>query len=846
MAVLLANCEDYVSGAFSWVALSAEKSIEESLEQFVWRLRPASNQTAALMAAGRHSTKPQYSGTQQHDGFRPLPLRLWVKLAVSGTILAVMVIESILLHRSYTNDGLCNNTAITSNISAFMPTVVILLLGYACSGIDSSVRTMTPYNALSTKRSAVGSPLLFNLRDVPSIWMPFRAVKNHFGSAVLASSFAILLVPPLKIITAGLYRVSLVQVEEPIRTELDVSLMDNLIGALKYVDHELDSDPKWGLGPNAISQSASQYAEWALDPHFNIPTRSGILENLVFSNITALSGFVGDEESISGGEITVRVPAIAVDVECNTAAVALYGNYRNCSESGQPWIKFNFACSTEDCDSTINGTSPTLSTLSIESKSEHCSWKIAQSRFAGKTYVDSDFGYQVLLTDWGDAVGHVANKTEIPISFQNGPFPNPPIDAAIWPEAFNYTLAYNTTEPVNVEYVLLEPVMFNISLPELRAVKCYSNLSRITVETTFTRKKDTGWNNTMLSSWSPLQYDTLSIKYETQYDGSKFPYWLAPYAGEKAWIKEAQTPDEAQAVFKDSLWPQKGTSGYFFELLASYGEYKLGNLSSILDPGTFVEASTAMYTAYTVNLLTELRPFAMNVSTDVRNKTQTFEGKVVYHSARITQDFVTTIASECLLLVMLLCFTWVSFRFPNNAILPQNPGSIAARASLLAHSHLVERLREGSIRSVKEAEHIWQEKAGLGWWPSRRSSLGKITHPVEEVAESDSGESGSGHSEETDNDAGAVVIEAGNERIESEGIENEEIGNGEDGRVESAREAERLLDHTGEQPDTRPSDEEATLNGEDSVEHGLRWGIDIGEGMIKGSWRQPPESDRRV
>lgn len=379
----------------------------------------------------------------------------------------------------------------------------------------------------------------------------------------------------------------------------------------------------------------------------------------------------------------------------------------------------------------------------------------------------------------------------------------------------------------------------------------------------------------ILSSWSPKQYDAMSLKRETQYERSKSPYWLSPYAEVRAGWPTRENPDEDSVAFGDSLWPLKGRSGSFFELLASYGEYKLGNISSILDLDDLVEASTAMYTAYTVNLLTGLRPFAMNASTDGRSNTQMIEAKVVYPSARITQDFATTIASECLLLVMFLCFTWVSFRFPSHVLLPQNPGSIAARASLLAHSRLVERLRDGNIRSVREAEHIWREKAGLGWWPSRKVSVEETTPAVEDGVGSDTSESWAERNVGRDIRGEEVINEVGIERIERGEVEidrrdagfgaDDELGDrssalqtrvvddtietfrGEqDDRVESVREAERLLDHTSEQPDTRPSDEEATLNDEDSVEHGLRWGIDIGEGMIKGSWRQPPASDSRV
>lgn len=217
-----------------------------------------------------------------------------------------------------------------------------------------------------------------------------------------------------------------------------------MIGAL----NNTDLLQAYSLEPNEIIHSASRYAEWALNPDFNVPVRLGILDNLVFSNITALSGFTGDEGSLSTGEITARVPAIAVDVECNTAPVALYGSYQNCSASNQSYIMFDFACNTDICNSTINGTSPMLPWLSKGSRSEQCSWENSASRFVGSTYVDTDLGYQVLLVDWGDAIGYVANKTHMPFSLGH-----------------RYDLSTNSL-PANIQKVLLEPGMLNVSLPE--------------------------------------------------------------------------------------------------------------------------------------------------------------------------------------------------------------------------------------------------------------------------------------------------------------------------------------------------------------------------------------------
>lgn len=749
-AVVLASSAKSVERAFAREVVSSDNHMQHALGTKVWRLQPSANGSVMLEATKRDQSGPlnpvpsNSPGTHNHEGYRPLPLRIWAKWGVVTAILITMAVLVVLMALSNAHDGICRSTTATSNAFAFVPTVILLLLGYACSGIDGTVRTMAPYKSLWKGSAGKKQPLLFNLRDAPSIWAPLRAIKNGLGIAVAASSFAILLIPAIKIVAAGLYNVKLVQTSHTVQPLIDMSFVDHLQDTFSLpVDRSAESysyitaeQSNFTLDIDANVQSASQYTEWTMNPDFDIPVRSGILENLVFSNLTSIGNFELGGADLSSGEITVNVPAVSVEVTCKYADLGFSAYYQNCTR-GEPYFTFYAHCETAACNSTMNVTTDSGGYFLDGDSAAPCN--NGSNRFQGKTYIRYDMGYQVLLGDFQSVQGYITNTTFM-----------------------------NDTETLPVD-----ASMFNItSLPSVYATVCYSNLTRVTVDTTFSRRSSsssTTSTNTTSSSWNPIRFDPNSIRPTSPI--TDLPYWLAPLAKDKAWDhfnQYDQATDTPGLLDSPTLWPTRGSSTSFFELLASHAQYKRGNLTSLLDAHTFVAAAEAVYTSYTTNMLTQLRPWARNASGYAAPTP--LAGRIVFPEARIHQDFTSTVALEVCLGVMAVCFTWVALRFPSEAVLPRNPGSIASSASLVAGSALVEGLRREGVGSVGETEVWRRERAGLGWWPVRK----------DEGAEgAGSGMEGGGEEEEWD-----------------------EVGVGE--------------------------------------KAGLRWGVDVGEGMVRGSWKEPP------
>ncbi|KAL0265319.1 hypothetical protein SLS55_001284 [Diplodia seriata] len=636
-AVVLASSARSVEKTFAREAVSSDSSMEHVLATKAWRLQAGANGSLVLEASRRDQHEPLHPvpshapGTNNHEGFHPMALQAWAKIGVIAATVIVMAALAVLMALSHAHHGICRETPIVSDAFAFVPTVVLLLLGYACSGLDGAVRTMAPYKSLWKGSSGKKQPLLFNFRDYPSLMAPFRAMRNGLGLAVAASSAVVLIIPAIKIVTAGLYTVTIVQTTYNMQPLVDTSLVDHLEDTFTLAldqsseSYSYVSSEGWNntMDLDANVQTASQFTEWTMNPDFNIPVRAGILDNLVFSNLTGVGDFANaDGLDVSAGEITVNVPAIAVAVTCTAVDLVPQAYYSNCS-NGQPYFEFTAVCGSAACNETLNITATSATSVGPYGYSQ-ANCRNATNRFQGSTGIDYAGKYIVSLADFGPVATYLTNST-----------------------AFS-----------NVSQ-LLEPGMLNTTdgrLPSFHTVSCHSNFTRVTVDATFSRKSTTlstssspnSTNTTTTTSWNPISYDPASLT--TLSPIADPPYWLAPLAKTKAgdhYNQYDQSSDTPGLLDSPSLWPTRGSSTSFFELLAAFADHELHNLSALLDDAALAPAAAAVYTSFATNMLTELRPWALNASSVAGEKPGVREGgRVKVPQSRVSQDLASTLALE--------------------------------------------------------------------------------------------------------------------------------------------------------------------------------------------------------
>lgn len=253
-----------------------------------------------------------------------------------------MVSLAVLLRFSIRNDGFPAATSTTSVVWSFVPTSILVILGYCLSSIDSALTRFAPYLAL--RKTSEARSMLFSPNSLV-LTMPFRALLLFDSASLAISSFTTLFYPAVNIVAASLYTpVGSFQTKE-VQMTVENSLMQNLEGMYEEFPYTSSG------GMNAMIERASQFAERTLIPQFGVPQRPGILQNLAFDNLTGLE-IETDRASSLDDRLAVRLPSIAVNVTC-----AYFG-----TEHFQPFVSnfgggeylFSMQCTTKSCNSTID------------------------------------------------------------------------------------------------------------------------------------------------------------------------------------------------------------------------------------------------------------------------------------------------------------------------------------------------------------------------------------------------------------------------------------------------------------------------------------------------------------
>ncbi|KAF2143122.1 uncharacterized protein K452DRAFT_346847 [Aplosporella prunicola CBS 121167] len=518
--------------------------------------------------------------------------------------------------------------------------------------------------------------------------MLFKSPKeagSKFGFALVATAFATLLFPLIKVVAAGLFHDSTSTTSALVALQLDSSLVENLW----LLDYHFDNRPyvEW----------ASQLAEWTITPDLNVAERPGILDNLVISNLTEWSPTTAAASNkTTGYEIEARVPALAVDVACEPISPHEFEVFAFRNNDCNDTISFDFRWSSSHCLSTLNITEANQISHGINTFLENefffssqCS-KGAPPSYYGSCHMDV-FGTTSTIVVFLEDFSSISGPFEAITEFKNN------------------TIVNSDT--------------FNVSVPTLRGLSCKENITTVEVNVKFKQPTslDISGNITSLP-WTPVSYNRESITHITGVNTTgRFPMYMAP---KSSTTSNSMGANLLAMLNSSSLWPTTTSSSNFFELLAAYAEYKLNNHTALLDVNDLAKAAEEMYVAVTRELLTERRSFALDIANATNTKNMT--GTMRHHQTRTKQDLRTTIILEVLTTV-LFCLLWIMFRFPSRSILPKAPDSIAARLSFLANSALVRHLKEENISSIKKTD-IWKEKTGLGWWPIQDRS--NHEHPI--------------------------------------------------------------------------------------------------------------------
>lgn len=237
------------------------------------------NCTAMTVQKSRKDTEKDIqrilAGTSKSsEWWRPVAVRLWFRIWTLTVSLGVMIALEVMLQLSARESGLGN-----VNLGGYLkytwtllPTFVLALIGLLFGMVDSTARTLHPFQLLRKGRANMAD-ILYDPSRQTSLTAVFHAAwKRHF--ALLWAILPGLLAPILTIIVSGLYTVVLVpwtyhtelQLKDRFRAEnLTLNSLNNVEGdsgeawtnfALTQISNL--SYPQWTQGEYALAEFGTE------------------------------------------------------------------------------------------------------------------------------------------------------------------------------------------------------------------------------------------------------------------------------------------------------------------------------------------------------------------------------------------------------------------------------------------------------------------------------------------------------------------------------------------------------------------------------------------------------------
>lgn len=252
---------------------------------------------------------PKMNNSDPHEWWSPVSVRWWFRISLMAATLAVVIALEALLQVSERRHGL-GDVVLKGYLKytwSLLPTVVLVLLGLLFSVVDSTARTIHPFQLLRKGRATIDDMFHDPARQVSLISVVEAARKRHF--VLLWATLPGLLSPILTIISSGLYTVAPVPWTYDAELELKDWFQPENRTVYSNNTVEGDTGEAWDIF-TLIQFSNMPYPQWT---HGEFALASFGADNL--------HSHEGNNTSLY---VTARVPATRVNLNCS-----LVGYYTN-------------------------------------------------------------------------------------------------------------------------------------------------------------------------------------------------------------------------------------------------------------------------------------------------------------------------------------------------------------------------------------------------------------------------------------------------------------------------------------------------------------------------------------
>ena len=585
------------------------------------------------------------------------------------------------LRLSDSKQGFNARSTVASLAWSYAPSAVLVLLGYAIQGVDSSAQSLRSYIALQRGSVSGKESLLVRSANLSALNRFHISFWQAGAWAFYASTLLSILYPAIKITAAGLYTRHLTQNSFSADIVIDQSL-------ISYLD-QIPLDFGFQV---LLDRMTSSYATWSLMPQMQFHPPLDFGSSLVFSNIT--DGLLSKDVELAfshGGKVSLNLPAIEIDVNCSAYDRE---DFRVVRERSIVQI----LCNSHSCRKYFPGLNDSYAhTYGFYESGSH--WLGGFNLSAPGIEYSRIFGaFNTYIEGWTD-----------PNDYELAPI------SGILMEIDDYEIDEISTNGS----IIITP-------KAIAGYSCNRTLNKVNVNATYTREIQRDVQGAMLLPATITSFDKRSISaannlppYRTTNVSIDFPIYCVSipnntYGTSTGWITPGWEVDIVNSSIE--MLNSWGLDTSWGILLAAtqlqHQDHNTSFLERLFDPEYLPDAAKSAYISYTAQFINQLRKPALQIGNDTVKRTATISEE----ANRIFQSRNITIALIVLLSVTIGCVIVSIWGVPSKPIIARAPNSIFAQAVLLAKSELVRRLREEDVESVKDTK-IWDEEVfSLGWW----------------------------------------------------------------------------------------------------------------------------------
>lgn len=600
------------------------------------------------------------------SGYRPIALRTYSRAALLCCVIGLIIALIALLVVSRRHNGFRAITQASQAAWSYVPTVILVLVGYGIQSLETSAFTLEKYWTLRNNKTPGHKVILPTRLPIKARLSPLNRRSFALLTALICSSTVY---PALKIVAAGLYQKSFFPRECDIVLDTDIS---SILGLEEFIGEGRED------GAEQTAHWLGKQVSRELQPGFNNPQPQNIVGNIVtpmfWQNLT---NYLDTDASrdLSTSKITMDSFGVQTDVNCRGFDQTEFALTLKCNGNGV--YVFTFACASLVCHQNFGNI---LSQLNVSFTHDDTSQEPADAFFMTASPDRKDASLAVLLADFSSLTGSLPQISSL--CSNNGP---------------------RTVDATDLGSLY----------PTIRGVNCFRTMNKVNISITMQPAPS---GVALLNqgggqeSWWTTDYDKESLRTFSKINPPLWPYILLSNGG-KHIIHQGAT-----------ISPVIG----FWNILSLIAQAQLTdteNQKDLLNVSNLVKASQKVYAVesrlsliYVLSSTQFKQVHNVGLNRYPPNTTMKAAASAITYQERVVQDTGTSIALVSLLAVILACLVFMSATMPRKTILSSAPSSIAGQMSLVAGSALVKRLRQEEARTTEDS-NVWDDFFGLGWWP---------------------------------------------------------------------------------------------------------------------------------